>query len=66
MTVIDWNADVVVKPSKRQKAFGMVRAEIQESPWFLDVGFRVGFKGTDYFRELHGITNEEDREVVAD
>lgn len=66
MAVVDWDADVIVEPSERQEAFRMVRAEIEESPWLLEVGFRVGFEGTDDVRELHSVTYEEHGEIVAD
>lgn len=65
MAVVDWDAHVIVEPSERQKAFRMVRAEIQESPWLLEVGFWVGFEGTDDVGELHCVTYEEYGEVVA-
>lgn len=66
VTVVDRNPHVVVKPSERQQALRVVRAEIEESPWFLNVRFRIRFERADDLGELHRVADEEHREIVAD
>ena len=64
MSVIGRDTDVVEPERHGVQALGMVGEEVEDSPVFLDVGFRVGLECVDYIWERHCVTSEENGEVV--
>ena len=66
VSVVLWDADVVEEESEHVEALRVVWEEVKDSPVLLDVRFGVWFEGVDHVRELHPVSDEEDREVVSD
>eukprot|EP00963_Diacronema_lutheri_P000826 scaffold47_cov334-Pavlova_lutheri.AAC.56 len=65
VTVIAWDANIIQQKREHVTGLWVVRQEVHDPPRLLHVALGIGLEGMDHVRELHAITYEKHRHVVA-